>query len=131
MALGQGQVDACTEVVTAPQHVREQAHLATGTAALALDPRCRQGGFAADDGDEGVVQFIQLGGDGIEELGAARRGQLAELGKGGSGGLGGLVDFAFSGLHEAVRQGLAGGGVQALQALRASGTALTGDEVVA
>ncbi|MCY1442727.1 hypothetical protein D9M71_591080 [compost metagenome] len=109
----------------------EQAHLAAGAAALALDTGGGQGGFAADDGDEGVVQFVQFGGDGVEELGTAGRGQLAEFGKGCGGGLGGLVHFAFGGLGEAVGQGLACAGVQALQALWASGAALAGDEVVA
>ncbi|MNM70787.1 hypothetical protein D3C81_824290 [compost metagenome] len=131
LALGQGQVDACTEEVTTAQHLGEQAHLAAGAAALALDTGGGQGGFTADDGDEGVVQFVQLGGDGVEEFGAPRRGQLAEFGEGGGRGLGGLVHFAFGGLGEAVGQGLASAGVQALQALRASGAALAGDEVVA
>lgn len=58
-------------------------------------------------------------------------GQLAELGEGSGSGLGGLVHFGFGGLGKAVGQGFASAGVQALQALRASGTALTGDEVMA
>ncbi|MNE35193.1 hypothetical protein D3C80_1289400 [compost metagenome] len=90
-----------------------------------------QGGLAADDGDQGVVQLIQFGGDGVEEFGAAGRGQLAELSEGRSGGLGGLVYFGFAGLSKAVGQGFASAGVQALQALWASGAALAGDEVVA
>ena len=113
------------------QQLGEQAHLAAGAAALALDTGGGQGGFAADDGDEGVVQFVQFGSDGVEELSAARRFQAAEFDECSGSSLGGLVHFGLGGLGEAVGQGLAGGGVQALQALRTSGAALAGDEVVA
>ncbi len=131
LALGQGQVDARTEEVATAQDLGEQAHLAAGAATFTLDAGGRQGGFAADDGDERVVQFIQFGGDGVEEFGAACWRQLAEFDESCGSGLGGLVDFRFGGLGEAVGQGLASGGVQALQALWASGAALAGDEVVA
>lgn len=109
----------------------EQAHLPAGAAALALDTGGGQCSFAADDGDEGVIQFVEFSGDGVEELGPTCRSQLTELGEGSGSGLGGLVHFGFGGLGKAVGQGFASAGVQALQTLRASGTALTGDEVMA
>ena len=71
------------------------------------------------------------GSDGLEEFGAAGRFQVAKFDKRGCSGGGCLVHFGLGGLDEAVGQGFAGGGVQALQALRTSGAALAGDEVVA
>ncbi len=75
--------------------------------------------------------MIQFGSNGVEEFGATGWRQLAEFDEGGGGGFGRLVHFSFGGLGELVGQGLARGGVQALQARGASGAALAGDEVVA
>ena len=49
----------------------------------------------------GVGRFLlllQFGGDGVEEFGAASRGQLAEFGEGSSGGFGGLLCLRVQGI---------------------------------
>ncbi|KPY70593.1 hypothetical protein ALO94_200732 [Pseudomonas syringae pv. spinaceae] len=90
-----------------------------------------QGGFLADDGDEVVAQLVKFIGDGVEEVRAAGRAQLAEFRKGGFGGQRGGVDFAVGGLVKAVRQFFTRGGIQALLQALAQGTAAACDEVLA
>ncbi len=115
-ALRQRPVDACTVEIATTQDLGEQTHLAAGTTALALDPCRRQRGFTADHGHERIAQGVQLIGNGLEELGPAHRTQAAVGWISRRRGLGGGVDFFCRGLDEVMGQGLAGAGVDALQA---------------
>ncbi len=124
-------VDAGTEEIAPPQNAREQAHLPACAGALTLDARGRQRGLAADDGDERLVQRIQLIGDGIQELRAAL-GRQATIGRECCGrGVGGGIHFLHRSLDEALRQHLAGGGVQAAQDDGSGRAAAATDVVVA
>lgn len=116
--------------VAAPQDFGEQAQLAAGATAFALDARGRQRGFAADDGDEVSAQGIEFAGDGIEEFRTAAGRQLPVARVGAGGGFGGGIHFFRGGLHETVRQRLAAGGVETLQEERAGRAAGAADVVV-
>ena len=115
LTLRQCPVDARTVEITATQHFGEQAHLAAGATALALNPAGRQRGFAADHGDELIAQRIQFIGDGIEKLRASLGAQAAIGRVSGGRGLGGGIDFFAVAWIEIVGQGFAGAGVDALQ----------------
>ncbi|MCY1306355.1 hypothetical protein D9M70_562100 [compost metagenome] len=86
--------------IAAPQHLGEQPQLAAGARTLALDTTRRQRGFAADGGNERLVQRVQLCGNGVEEFGSALGGKRAEGRIGRLGGAGGGVHLGFGGLVE-------------------------------
>ncbi|MNQ75699.1 hypothetical protein D3C85_905030 [compost metagenome] len=130
LALRQGAVDARAVKVAAAQQLGEQAQLAAGAATLALDARGRQRGLAADDGDEVIAEGIDLGGDGLEELGAAR-GRQAAIGRiGRRRSLGGSVHLGCGSLAEGVRQRLAAVGVEAIKLHSAQRAAAGTDEIL-
>ena len=80
LTFGQGAVDARAIEIATAQDLSEQAHLAAGAAALTLNTPGRQRGFAGDQGDELVIQRIQLRGDGLKKLCAAAAGKLRKAG---------------------------------------------------
>ncbi|MNW01250.1 hypothetical protein D3C71_1968610 [compost metagenome] len=90
-----------------------------------------QGGFAADQGDEGVVQCIEFSGDGLEEFGATFGRQMTESRVGRGGCFGRCVHFFDGGRVKAIRQGFAAFGIKALQGAGALGRASTCNVVVA
>ena len=131
LTFGQGAVDARAIEIATAQDLSEQAHLTAGATALTLNTPGRQRRLAGDQGNELIVQCIQLRGDGLEKFRAAARRQVAEGRVGGSRGLGGGVDFFNGGLRERVGQRFTGAGVMALHGDVAGGTARTADVVVA
>ncbi|KPX78934.1 Uncharacterized protein ALO53_05541, partial [Pseudomonas amygdali pv. photiniae] len=131
LAIRQGQVNTCTDEITATQNLGKQAHLAAGTTALTLNTCLGQSGFLADDGDEIITQLIQFIGNGVEEVGATGRAQLTEFWKGSLGGEGGSVDFAVGSLMEAVRQFFACCGIQTFLQALAKSAAAASDEILA
>ncbi len=100
LAIRQCLVDARAVEIAATQHRGEQPHLPAGAAALAFDTRSGQRGFTADQFDEGIAQRVQLIGDCVEELRAARCTQGAVRRVSRCRGLGGGVDFLRGGLVE-------------------------------
>jgi hypothetical protein len=72
-ALRQGEIDPGAVKVSTAQHGREQAHLRTRACPFALDASGRQGRLATDRRDKVFVQGVDLGGNGLQELRAARR----------------------------------------------------------
>jgi len=76
-------------------------------------------------------QRVQLVGHRLQELRAARGTQPTVRRVSGRSSLGGGVDFLRCGLVEILRQGFAGGCIQALQRDAAEGAALAADVVVA
>ncbi|MNZ53633.1 hypothetical protein D3C78_715170 [compost metagenome] len=131
LTLRQGAVDARAVEIAPTQDLSEQTHLAAGAAALALNPGAGQGGLTGHQGNELVIQGIQLRGDGFKELRPARRRQITKDWIGGRSGLDGGVDFLRGGLHERVGQCFAGAGVMAAQDDVADGAARSADIVVA
>lgn len=117
LAVGQGPVDARAVKVTTTQHRGEQAHLATGAPALAVDARSRQCRFAANQLDKIILQRIQLIGHRLQELRPTRGTQGPVRRVRGSGGLGGGIHLGGRGLIELLRQGLAGTGVDAFRVM--------------
>jgi hypothetical protein len=130
LAVGQGAVDARTVEIAATQDLGEQAHLAAGACAFALNACARQRGFAVTRATN-RHPARPVRGDGVEEIRPARCRQVAKGRVSERGGLGGGVHFLRRGLHERVGQRFAGGGVTAVQGDAASGTARTADVVVA
>ncbi|MNR08935.1 hypothetical protein D3C85_1251130 [compost metagenome] len=92
----------------------EQAHLAAGASAFALDARGGQGGFPANQRNEFIIQGIQLRGDCFKKLCATRCRQVAIGRVGGRGSLSGGVHFIDGGLHEREGQRVTGAGVVAV-----------------
>ena len=101
-----------------------------GAPALALDARGWQGGFAADNGHEIVVQVVNFFGDGFQELGAPCGGQTAKGRKRGAGSADSGIHFGFRGLDKVVWQRFAGAGIHALQVHGASAAAVSANKVL-
>ena len=63
LAIRQRQIDPCPIEIATAQHFGEQAHLAAGATAFALNTASRQRGFAADKGDEIITERVQFVGN--------------------------------------------------------------------
>ena len=131
LAIRQCLVDARAIEITTAQHRREQTHLPAGAAALAFDTGSGQRGFTADPLDKIIAQRVQLIGDRLQELRAARCTQGAVRRVSRRRRLGSGVDFLRGRLVESLGQGFAGRCIDALQLEVAVGAALAADEVVA
>ncbi len=127
LAVGQGLVVAAVEIAAVLDMVGEQAQLAAGAAALAVQPRLGQAGLLhADRGDLGAAG-LDLVGDAAQEGGALTARAPAVGGEGVLGGAGGGVDVLRGSCGEDTR--LAGGRVGA-ERLGPSGP-FPGDQVFA
>jgi hypothetical protein len=125
------QVDARAIEVATAQHLGKQAHLPAGAAALPLNARGRQRCLTGYQGNELIVQRIQLRGDGFKKIRTSTRRQVAKSRVGGSDGLRCGVDFLGAGLAERKGQRFTGAGVMALQGDSAGGAARTADVLMA
>ena len=86
LALGHRRVDAGIQKIAVAHHAGEQAELAAGAAALALEPGARQAALGHHALDQGVAELHDLGRDRFQEGGARLERGLAvdrERGRGG------------------------------------------------
>ncbi|MNT21934.1 hypothetical protein D3C72_1572940 [compost metagenome] len=130
-ALGQGGVEGGLLPAAFAQHGGEQAQLAGGAAALALQARDRQRAFQVGAFDQRVAERLDAGGDGFEQGRALLWRGVAVGVESGFGQRTGALDLGLAAAMEVRAQGFAGGGIDGLQQGFGAAHGLRADQHVA
>ncbi|OBX36160.1 hypothetical protein A8U91_00501 [Halomonas elongata] len=129
LALGQRGVDAHVEPFTIAHDLGEQAQLAAGAAALALEACARQAGLGHGAFDQFIADALDLVGDRLEKARPGLETRFAVAVEGRPGQLAGAFDLGLASGGEGRLECLAGGRVDGVEGLARGQNGFTSDEL--